>query len=306
MMLAIAAALLAAIFFGAGAALEQRQAATAPASFAGLLIVLARRPLWLLGLAAQFGGFVLHAVALRFGPLAIVQILVTPSLIVSVVLLRIWSRQPLSRASWAAAAAVVAGVAAFTALTMPTGPGPRLPHGPQGSADQSLAAVAVAVLEITALALAIAGRRARGASALGPRDAVRPGTAGRLRAALLAVAASLSATAMAVVTAAFVHVITRGPVAVAMSWQLYTLVVAGIGGVLLTQTAYQAGHPLITLPAISAVTPAASVAIGWGILGETVRLTPASEVGAALAALITSVALAALARSAPLLTSTLG
>ena len=72
----IVSALAAAALYGAGAAIEQRQAAAAPQSAAGrprLLLLLARQPLWLAGIAAQIAGFAAHAVALRSGPLATVQ-----------------------------------------------------------------------------------------------------------------------------------------------------------------------------------------------------------------------------------------
>src|SRR5215472_16239713 len=121
-MVMIVAALAAAVLYGAGAAMEQRQAAVAPVSLAGrprLLFLLARQPLWLLGIAVQAGGFAAHAVALRSGPLATVQMLVSAELIVAVVILRVWSGRPLSRSSWAAALTVVAAVAAFLALASP-------------------------------------------------------------------------------------------------------------------------------------------------------------------------------------------
>ena len=53
-MVMIVTALAAAVLYGAGAAVEQRQAAAAPESSAGrprLLFLLARNPLWLLGIA---------------------------------------------------------------------------------------------------------------------------------------------------------------------------------------------------------------------------------------------------------------
>ncbi len=120
MMVMIATALVAAVLYGAGAAVEQRQAAAAPESSAGrprLLFQLARQPLWLMGLLAQIGGFAAHAVALRTGPLATVQMLVAAELVVAVVIVRIWSGRPLSRASWAAALTVVAAIAVFLAVT---------------------------------------------------------------------------------------------------------------------------------------------------------------------------------------------
>src|SRR3954447_10601184 len=75
----IVTSLAAAGLYGAAAALEQRQAERAPEESAGkftLLVHLARNPLWLLGFAAQFGGFAVHAAALRSGPLDTVQMLI--------------------------------------------------------------------------------------------------------------------------------------------------------------------------------------------------------------------------------------
>jgi drug/metabolite transporter (DMT)-like permease len=278
----IVSALAAAALYGGGAAAEQRQAARAPESSAGrprLLLLLVRQPLWLLGIAAQFGGFAAHAVALRSGPLATVQMLVALELVVAVVIVRIWSGRPLSRASWAAALTVAAGISAFLLLASPSGHGLTgdLPHHGMAAALGAAAAGAGAV------AAAAAGLRA----------------AGRRRAVLLAVAAGLGDTCSAVVTMGFAHVASHGVAAVVTSWTTLAVVVCGIGNVLLTQTAYQTGRPLITLPIISAVTPVASVAIGIGLLGETPRVGVAGGVAAGFAVLVTSLALAFLARSVP-------
>jgi len=280
-MVMIAAALAAAVLYGAGAAVEQRQAAAAPVSSAGrprLLFLLARQPLWLLGIAVQIGGFAAHAVALRSGPLATVQMLVSAELIVAVVIVRIWSGRPLGRACWAAALTVVAAVAAFLELTSP---GHGHAAGQPGYA--AAAGLGAAVTGAGALAAAVAGLRA----------------AGRRRAVFLAVAAGLADSCSAVVTMAFSHVASHGLPALAASWTLYALAVSGAGNVLLTQTAYQAGRPMTTLPVIAAVTPVASAAVGIGLLGETPRTGLAGGVAAGLAVLIASLALAFLARSAP-------
>ena len=98
---------------------------------------------------------------------------------------------------------------------------------------------------------------------------------------------------------AFSHVASHGLPALAASWTLYALAVSGAGNVLLTQTAYQAGRPMTTLPVIAAVTPVASAAVGIGLLGETPGTGLAGGVAAGLAVLIASLALAFLARSAP-------
>src|ERR1700734_1863375 len=136
MIVMIVSALAAAALYGAGAAIEQRQGAAGPRGGGGgarLGLLLARQPLWLAGIAAQIGGFAAHAVALRSGPLATVQMLVAGELVVAVVIVRAWSGRPLGRASWAAALAVVLAVAAFLALTAP-GHGHRAGHPDYGVA----------------------------------------------------------------------------------------------------------------------------------------------------------------------------
>jgi drug/metabolite transporter (DMT)-like permease len=281
MMVMIATALVAAVLYGAGAAVEQRQAAAAPQSSAGrprLLLLLVRQPLWLLGMLAQIGGFAAHAVALRSGPLATVQMLVAAELVVAVVLVRVWSGRPLSPASWAAALTVVGGIAVFLVVTS-SGHGQAVSHPNYVVA----AALGTVVLGGAALAAAVAGLRA----------------SGRRRAVLLAVAAGLADACSAVVTLGFSHVAAHGVIALFSSWTIYALIVCGIGNVLLTQTAYQTGQPMITLPIIACVTPVASVAIGIGLLGETPHAGVAGGIAAGFAVLVTSVALAYLARSAP-------
>jgi drug/metabolite transporter (DMT)-like permease len=284
-MVMIAAALAAAALYGAGAAVEQRQAAAAPQSLAGrprLLLLLARQPLWLLGIAAQIGGFAAHAVALRSGPLATVQMLVSVELVVAVVIVRVWSGRPLSRACWAAALTAVAAAAAFLALTSPG-------HGHlAGQPGYAVAAgLGAAATGVGALAAAAAGLRA----------------AGRRRAVFLAVAAGLADSCSAVVTMAFAHAVSHDPAALATSWTVYALIVCGVGNVLLTQTAYQAGQPMIILPIIAAITPLASVAVGTGLLGETSKMGVAGGVAVGIAVLVTILALGCLARSAPRLES---
>jgi drug/metabolite transporter (DMT)-like permease len=281
MMVMIATALVAAVLYGAGAAVEQRQAAAAPQSSAGrprLLLLLVRQPLWLLGMLAQIGGFAAHAVALRTGPLATVQMLVAAELVVAVVFVRVWSGRPLRPASWAAALTVVGGSAVFLAVTSSD-------HRQVVSHPNYVmaAALGTVVLGGAALAAAVAGLRATG----------------RGRAVLLAVAAGLADACSAVVTLGFSHVASHGVVALFTSWTIYALIVCGVGNVLLTQTAYQTGQPMITLPIIACVTPVASVAIGIGLLGETPHAGVAGGIAAGFAVLVTSVALAYLARSAP-------
>jgi hypothetical protein len=281
-MTAILFGLVAAVLYGIGAAVQQQHAALAPAAAAGrprLLLHLARQPLWVAGAVIQGTGFILHAVALRFGALAIVQMLVATSLIVSVIVVRIRSGQKQSIAAWTAATTVVAGVAVFLLLTTP----PAHPPGHAHHAPRPQVLAAALTLAIVTVAVTVAGLRASG---------VR-------RAGLLAAGAGLIDTAMAVATMVFTHVVSNGLVAIVVSWSTYALIACGLGSLLITQTAFQAGHPLIALPVLAAVTPAASVAVGFGLLEETIRMGTGNVAGAGLAVLATSIGLAVLARSAP-------
>jgi hypothetical protein len=64
-------------FCTATASVAQRQGASSVQTTGGfdarLIFRLARRPVWLLGIAAMIGGFLFQLTALRFGPLALVH-----------------------------------------------------------------------------------------------------------------------------------------------------------------------------------------------------------------------------------------
>jgi hypothetical protein len=73
---AICAAVAGALCFAVAAALQQQEASAAPATrVAGwrLLVHLVRRPRWVLGMVAMLLGGGLHLLALRSGPLVLVQ-----------------------------------------------------------------------------------------------------------------------------------------------------------------------------------------------------------------------------------------
>ena len=155
---------------------------------ARLLLLLVRRPWWLLGIGAELGGFATHAVALRTGPLTIVQMLVASSLLFSVATVRLWSGRRLSWTAWAAVLAVIAGIASFVALASPAGGDAGAP-GVSGHTGLAAACLAICAIPLAAAGLAAAGSR---------------------RAVLLAAAAGLADAGIAVVTMAFSHVVSGG------------------------------------------------------------------------------------------------
>ena len=117
-------ALAAALLFALGTVLQQRVAAATPsgeAARAGFLLRLARRPLWLSGIAADGAGFVLHAAALAIGGLVVVQPVLATTVVFCLPLAAALEHRRIRARELAAAAAVTAGLACFLVVAMPSG-----------------------------------------------------------------------------------------------------------------------------------------------------------------------------------------
>jgi hypothetical protein len=275
-MIAVLLAALSAVLYGTGVAFEHRQAAASPASAAGrprLVLLLLRQPLWLVGAFCELAGFAAHSAALSFGSLACVQMILGGSLIVSVGLGSRLQKRRLTRRAVLAVVAVVIGVGATVALLGPH----RHDHGADSGGRLVLATV------ITGLAAA-------------PVVAAAFVTRGRSRPVLLGWAAGLSDAFLAVITMAFARVAGQGIGAVVTSWPTYALIAAGLASMVVTQTAFQADRPLVTLPLISAVTPLLSLVIGVTVLGETADLSPVGVAATAVCAALGVIGLITLAR----------
>jgi drug/metabolite transporter (DMT)-like permease len=271
-------AALSAVLYGAGVAVEHRQAARTPDEVTGrpwLLARLARQPLWLIGAVLEAGGFVLHTAALRTGSLLVVQMILGCSLLVSLALSSLLARRPLPRRCWPAILALVASVGVGVALL-----GPDQHAGHQGSAHAASAALITGLL---ALPLAAAGLLA---------------TRRRARALLLAVSVGVADTCVAVLTMAFAHTSAHGLHAVLTSWPLYALIVGGLASLALTQAAYQTDSPLVTLPIISAVTPLGSLTVGILALHEATRLSATRSIIGVICLAVAITAIVVLARAA--------
>jgi hypothetical protein len=77
--------------------------------------------------------------------------------------------------------------------------------------------------------------------------------------------------ACAALTKSCAHLLSLGVSALFESWQPYFLLGAGILGMVLAQSAFQAGPLDASLPTLSATDPIVSVLIGAAAFGETVR-----------------------------------
>ena len=116
-------ALCGAFLLAVGFVLQQHVAAQESPSerdvSAVLLIELARRPLWLVGIGSMVGGNVLGAVALGRGSLTLVEPLEAANLFFALPLAAAWQRSRLGVREYAGAAMMVAGLAGFMLAAAP-------------------------------------------------------------------------------------------------------------------------------------------------------------------------------------------
>src|SRR5690349_14844961 len=114
----IALALVAALCFALGTVLQQKAGLDDPAegSSAGLLVQMARRPLWLVGISCDALGFIAQFAALAIGSLAVVQPLLVFSVVFALPLGARFTGQKVTRADILAALVVTVGLVLFLIL----------------------------------------------------------------------------------------------------------------------------------------------------------------------------------------------
>lgn len=243
--LALLAAVGSALAFGVAAVLQglaTRHTADTGHLDPGLLLRLARQPLFLAALALNLGGFALHITALQELPLFLVQAVIAASVAVTAVLSVRVFRVPLSGLQWAAVATACAGLALLT---------PSAETGEASAPDNAERLVLLAVLVAALVGGTLAGRLtgAVGAATLGLLGGVGFG--------VVAVSARLLPS--------------LSPAAVLREPLAYLLVAAGGIAFLLYSTAMQRGS-VTTATAANVVTQTAVPAVvGIALLGDRVR-----------------------------------
>ncbi|GHH54879.1 drug/metabolite transporter (DMT)-like permease [Streptomyces umbrinus] len=233
--LALVLSLVSAFCYAAAAVVQERTAA----GTADLRGTLARGSWWgAVGLNAS--GALLHVVALRYGPLTLVQPLGALTLVVAVPLGALVARRRTSGTQWRGVALTLVGL---TALLAATASG-NAPADTLGTGE----VLAVALVALGVIAVLV--RFASGGSALG----------GLAFAAASGIASGVGST--------LAQKLAVGPT---LSWSVAVVAVLTVafasGGLLLSQKAYRSGlgGPLALLTLVNPVT--ASV-IGIGLLGE--------------------------------------
>ncbi|MGH3420252.1 MAG: DMT family transporter, partial [Streptosporangiaceae bacterium] len=242
---AICAAVAGALFFAVAAALQQHEASTAPVTgVAGwrLLVHLVRRPRWVFGMVAMLLGGGLHLLALRSGPLVLVQPLGVSAVLFALPLAAALRGYRVRAGELGAAALVLVGLGGLL-LAVPEQPPPSL--------DVMHATFLVTLATITSAVLAgLAQRR------------------GRLRALQLALAAGiLFGTTSTVIRALLAQLGNSSFTAVAAAGALIVVPLA-VAGLVLTQHAYRAGSTAVVLATTTVTDPITAVTGGALVLSE--------------------------------------
>ncbi len=197
-----------------------------------------RHIVWFAGLALIGVGFLLQAVALRFGQLSSVQPIVTTELLFLVLILGVWFRYHLTWREWTGAATAAGGLATFLVVAAPGG-GTVIPT----LRSWTVVFVAVGAMAAVAASLGFTGPRWFRASMFGASGAV-----------VFALSAALTKQLTTLVTEGWGHVLTN--------WDPYALVVTGLIGLFLIQSSFHAGPITASQATLTIVDPVMSVVIG--------------------------------------------
>jgi drug/metabolite transporter (DMT)-like permease len=265
-LLAVVFALGASLLYALASVLQHRAAIAEPQEHSmrlGLLTRLVRKPLWLVGIACDGLAFVLQFIALGHGSLVLVQPLLVCGLLFALPLGAWLAGTRMTTRDWHGAIALVAGLSLFLLVASP-----GVGHAEVSNRSWLMLFVFCGGAA-AALVLAAQGRSSRH------------------RAALLAGAAAMTYGITAALTKASAHLLGSGGVAeLVTSWEAYALLGFGLLGMLLAQSAFQAGPLDASLPVLTVVDPIVSIFIGAFAFGEGITngvvATPLEVVGLAV------------------------
>jgi hypothetical protein len=220
-----------------------------------LLWRLARRPVWLLGLASMILGFAFQISALHFGPLALVQPVLALELLFVFAYMALLgrSRVTVRPHDWLAAVAMSAGIGFFLRIASPSGGRPDAPASMWWP-------VSLVTLGLVILALTVTYGPPRHHLASGPR-----------RAAVLGAATGISWGFLAAVIKELSSRLGEGINAVTTSWPLYVLIVTGTATLVLSSHALAAGPLAASQPGFTILDPLWASLLGLLLFGEHIQ-----------------------------------
>ena len=248
-----------AFFFALGAGLcyaiasvfQHKVAAAAPEHMSlrpGLLLELMKHPMWVFGIGLDVAAYLLEAAALSVGSLVLVQTLMVSGLLFALPLSAIGRASRPGRSEWLAAAAVAAGIAVFLGVGEPI--------GGSGSATGWEWVVGFGFCMLIMVFMVLITRGAQ------PHN----------RALGLAVGTGACYACTAALTKQVVDILGQHSVAsLFMRWPVYALAVFSITGLILNQSAFNAGHLAASLPALAVTNPILSAFLGVFIFEEHLK-----------------------------------
>ncbi|MFF9161233.1 DMT family transporter [Streptomyces longwoodensis] len=279
--LVLALAVGAACCLGFGFVLQQAAAQRAPlGDFLSprLLLDLVRVPTWLGGLALMVAGMVLGAVALGRGEVSLVEPLLATNLLFALALSRRRTRQSLGRQGWAGLSLLAGGVTAFIVAGEP--------RGGTAVTDPLRHWLIIGVMVGLALLFTTYAKRSR--LSAGP--------------VLLALAAGLLYGVQDALTRVSGERFADGGFTELLTgWQPYGVLVLGVTGLVLVQSAFETAPLRMSLPALTAAQPLAGIACGVGFLGDRLHTDTGALAweAAGLAAIVAGIVLLGLHPAMP-------
>ncbi|MFD9464787.1 DMT family transporter [Streptomyces sp. NPDC060027] len=249
--LVLVLAVSAACCLGFGFVLQQNAASHAPLSdflSPRLLVDLIRVPRWLGGIGLMVCGMVLGAIALGKGEVTLVEPLLATNLLFALALSRHQTKQPLGRQGWGGLLLLAGGVSAFIVAGQPQG----------GDAVDDPLRHWLIIGIVVGLALLLTTYAKRSRLSAGP--------------VLLATAAGLLYGLQDALTRVSGQRFGDGGWSELLTgWQPYAVLVLGVTGLILVQSAFETAPLRMSLPALTAAQPLAGIACGVGFLGDQLR-----------------------------------
>ncbi|MEU3980088.1 DMT family transporter [Streptomyces sp. NPDC026672] len=271
----------AACCLGFGFVLQQNVAQKAPLNdflSPRLLLDLMRVPRWLGGIGLMVAGMILGAIALGGGEISLVEPLLATNLLFALALSRHQTKQPLGRQGWAGLVLLAGGVSAFIVAGQPRG----------GTAVSDPVRHWLIIGAMVGLALLLTTYAKRSRLSWGP--------------VLLALAAGLLYGVQDALTRVSGQRFSAGGFAELLTgWQPYGVLVLGVTGLVLVQSAFETAPLRMSLPALTAAQPLAGILCGVGFLGDRLRTDTGALTWEAigLAAVITGIVLLGLHPAMP-------
>jgi len=274
--LAVLLALASALTVGLSTSVQHRAAGEAPATItggAGLLVHLAQRPVWWLGQALGFVALVFHALALGFGPIALVQPIAIMGMVFAPPIRAAMSRRWLPRQEALAVVLTFVGLVAFLVATAP-----RESEVAPGAGTLTL----ITALAAASTALVVAGGRVADLTT---------------RAFLLGCAAGLLFGSVAVTLKIATHELAdHGITGFLATPATYAFVTLGVAGIALNQMSYRCARISASMPALNIVNVLVALLFGYVVFHEVPRHTPLALVVEIAAAAVIGWGLLQLAR----------